>query len=41
MSPFAKASLFGGVALLIGSATWLWGERGVAILLDYSFVGCL
>jgi hypothetical protein len=41
MSRTAKISLFGGAALLLGGATWLWGVRGVAILLDYAFVGCL
>jgi hypothetical protein len=41
MSRTAKLSAFGGAALILGGVTWLWGVRGVAILLDYAFVGCL
>ncbi len=41
MSRVAIISLFGGVVLLLGGVTWLWGMRGVAIMLDYAFVGCL
>jgi hypothetical protein len=41
MSRVAILSLFGGAALLLGGVTWLWGMRGVAIMLDYAFVGCL
>jgi hypothetical protein len=41
MSPAAKISLYGGVALTLGAVTWLWGQRGMAIVLDYVFVGCM
>jgi hypothetical protein len=41
MSRAAAISLFGGVAVVLGGVTWLWGVRGAAILLDYAFVGCL
>ena len=41
MSNAAKLSAVGGAALILGGVTWLWGLRGVAIVLDYAFVGCL
>jgi hypothetical protein len=41
MSRPAKISLYGAAALALGAVTWLWGMRGVAIVLDYAFVGCL
>jgi hypothetical protein len=41
MNRSAKLSAFAGAALVLGGVTWLWGVRGVAILLDYAFVGCL
>jgi hypothetical protein len=41
MSRALKISAFGGAALILGGVTWLWGARGVAIVLDYAFVGCL
>jgi len=41
MSPAARYAMYGGAALILGGVTWLWGVRGVAIVLDYAFVGCL
>lgn len=41
MSPAGKISVYAGVALLVGAVTWLWSQRGLAIVLDYAFVGCL
>lgn len=41
MSRAAKYSVYGAAAALLGVASWLWGVRGVAIVLDYAFVGCL
>jgi hypothetical protein len=41
MNRVATIALLGGAALLLGGVTWLWGMRGVAIMLDYAFVGCL
>lgn len=41
MSRALKFSAIGSAALILGSVTWLWGVRGVAIVLDYAFVGCL
>jgi hypothetical protein len=41
MSRTLKVSAYGGAALVLGGLTWLWGVRGVAIVLDYAFVGCL
>ena len=41
MSRTTKIYLFGGAALALGAVTWLWGVRGMAIVLDYAFVGCL
>jgi hypothetical protein len=41
MSRAMKISALGGAALVLGAVTWLWGVRGVAIVLDYAFVGCL
>ena len=41
MSRAAKLSAFAGAALIVGGVTWLWGMHGVAIVLDYAFVGCL
>jgi hypothetical protein len=41
MSRALKFSALGGIALVLGGVTWLWGVRGVAIVLDYAFVGCL
>ena len=41
MNRAATFSACAGAALILGGATWLWGVRGAAILLDYAFVGCL
>lgn len=41
MSRTLRYSALGGAALVLGAVTWLWGMRGVAIVLDYAFVGCL
>ena len=41
MSRAAQISLYCAAALTIGAVTWLWGQRGMAIVLDYVFVGCL
>jgi hypothetical protein len=41
MTRTAKLSAYGGAAVILGAVTWLWGVRGVAIVLDYAFVGCL
>jgi hypothetical protein len=41
MSRTARFYAYGAAALALGAVTWLWGQRGVAIVLDYAFVGCL
>ena len=41
MSRTTKISLYGGAALALGAVTWLWSQRGIAIVLDYVFAGCL
>jgi hypothetical protein len=41
MNPVLKYSVLGAVILALAGAGWLWGVRGVAIVLDYAFVGCV
>lgn len=41
MSRALRIGMLTGAAVLLLGASYLWAVRGTAILLDFSWVGCL